>query len=260
MGLLNVHTGLRDTQYEEQTEYLENILNNIDINIDFQEYEELKKIYKILKNPKYLPKNLNKNIDVILAYAQEKIQEVNRGLDEIIHLMFRGLLKQEGLGTPFGRYTYDANKRSGQITINFLTSFIFCIRYEINFKSFLINTYAHELAHAYNHLGQDKDGGNRYWKNFHEVDLYIKEGLAEFYSFQFAQKYQQKYPYLIECFEKTYNDQNFSEEYYEYRNWENTLEEVYMSMIIARRQDIKDINRFRRLLQENKKVLRRFEN
>mgnify|MGYP006148280425 CR=1 FL=1 len=257
MGLLNVSEALGRTAVELEPEYLKDILNKIDFDINFQEYKDLKDINRVLDNQKSLPQNLGKGVQSIIKYTSKRIKEIDENLDEIIKLMFEESSKLE-TGTPFGVYSYQTNRRSGRIKIYLISSFLFCIRNDISLKPFLISTYAHELAHAYNHLGEDKDGSGMYWENFHSIDNYIAEGLAVFYEYEFAKKNREQHPDIIKCFEKTYKKGNgFGEEYYEGQNWDNTLEEVYISMIGARRQSIEKITDFRGLLEKNKRELRK---
>jgi hypothetical protein len=52
----------------------------------------------------------------------------------------------------------------------------------------------HELAHAYSHLGRDIDGGRWETEAFAQADLYIAEGIAQFYTGMICRKLQDRFP------------------------------------------------------------------
>jgi hypothetical protein len=52
----------------------------------------------------------------------------------------------------------------------------------------------HELAHAYSHLGRDIDGGRWETEAFARSDLYIVEGIAQFYTGMICRKLQDRFP------------------------------------------------------------------
>lgn len=61
---------------------------------------------------------------------------------------------------------------------------------------------AHELAHAYTHLGRDIDGNRWELENFAAADLFIVEGLAQFYTSVICKKLEMRYPAAVDAFDK----------------------------------------------------------
>lgn len=67
---------------------------------------------------------------------------------------------------------------------------------------------AHELAHAYTHLGRDIDSNRWELENFAAADLFIVEGLAQFYASVICRKLEMRYPAAMEAFDKLLNQQS----------------------------------------------------
>ncbi len=59
---------------------------------------------------------------------------------------------------------------------------------------------AHELAHAYTHLGRDIDSNRWEVEKFADADLFIVEGLAQFYTSVICKKLELRYPAAMEAF------------------------------------------------------------
>lgn len=60
---------------------------------------------------------------------------------------------------------------------------------------------AHELAHAYSHIGRDIDGERWDTKAFGEADLNIVEGLAQFYTGVICEKLKERFPEAKKSYE-----------------------------------------------------------
>jgi hypothetical protein len=61
---------------------------------------------------------------------------------------------------------------------------------------------AHELAHAYTHLGRDIDSNRWEVEKFADADLFIVEGMAQFYTSVICKKLEMRYPAAMEAFDK----------------------------------------------------------
>ena len=106
----------------------------------------------------------------------------------------------------------------------------------------------HELAHAYNHIGRDKDG--EYWRSFGETDDNLAEGLAQYYTYSFLKNYQLKKYELLSTFERTLEFQ--PEPYSIFKEWNASMEQVYMAFIEVRRNDMNYYSRFVGALENSK--------
>ena len=112
---------------------------------------------------------------------------------------------------------------------------------------------AHEVAHAYTHLGRDIDGTRWETWHFEKAELPIVEGLAQFYMATISDRLKERYPAVCTAYEKLLNVQ--SAVYWSHIEWfPNTVpqagEILRSAMIICRSKGISDYGDFRSLLQE----------
>jgi hypothetical protein len=93
---------------------------------------------------------------------------------------------------------------------------------------------AHELAHAYSHVGSDAD--DRYWSTdlFAKSDHELKEGLAQYYTMRVCQRIAESHPGLLNAFDALLLHQ--PDAYRVHAKWENaTAERVRLAMLETRR-------------------------
>lgn len=105
----------------------------------------------------------------------------------------------------------------------------------------------HELAHAYTHLGVDKD--DVMWQRFERTDGFIAEGLAQYYTEEFLKKKVVGIPQGIQTFNTLLEFQ--AVEYKWHRDWKATAEQVYRAFIEARRNRVYDGNTFKKILSRS---------
>jgi hypothetical protein len=95
---------------------------------------------------------------------------------------------------------------------------------------------AHELAHAYTHLGRDIDGERWTTESFAATNLAIAEGLAQFYAKVICKKLETRFPAASEAYERLLKLQ--SGPYLVHEDWteggEAAGEVVRISMITCR--------------------------
>lgn len=110
---------------------------------------------------------------------------------------------------------------------------------------------AHEMAHAYTHVGLDIDGVQWNTEAFAESSKEIVEGLAQFYTESICKKYTNRQPGILEAFEKMIEKQ--SAPYTHFRKWtkEHAAEVVRFSMISTRSNNIRE---YRHFLKEMKDI------
>jgi len=103
---------------------------------------------------------------------------------------------------------------------------------------------AHELAHAYSHLGLDIDGVKWDTDAFANAEMMIVEGLAQYYTQSICDKYVGRQPHVMDAFKKLLEKQ--SEPYTHFKNWEinNASEVVRFSMIAARNNNLTKYKNF----------------
>lgn len=76
---------------------------------------------------------------------------------------------------------------------------------------------AHELAHAYTHVGRDIDGNQWDTEDMIKADLEIVEGLAQYYTEAVCERLAQRFPKALEIFNLFLDNQ--PECYTAYLNW-----------------------------------------
>ena len=135
-----------------------------------------------------------------------------------------------------GAYFYKIPK----IQIYWMPIALFSEIIDVSIEDLSFIVLAHELAHAYTHLGLDIDG--RQWKTnaFADADIMIVEGLAQFYTEVVCQKCASSKPTVIETFNKLFNKQSLP--YTHFKSWpeRNAAEVVRFSMILTRSNNIRD--------------------
>jgi hypothetical protein len=75
----------------------------------------------------------------------------------------------------------------------------------------------HELVHAYTHRGVDTNGESWATNHFIKTDIYVKEGLAQYYTEQIMQNTRDRLPDGLDTFLKKTSRQ--SPPYSSYQNW-----------------------------------------
>ena len=134
------------------------------------------------------------------------------------------------------------------IEIYIVPCIIFSMLIEEDFLDMAIGTLAHELAHGFHHKGADKDGV--VWDKFGLAEPALVEGLAEFYTREFAQSFTNSRPSILRTFGKT--AKYLPEIYKRYEQWgsEYGLETVYQAFIETRRNDIQTFDCFGQALAD----------
>lgn len=87
----------------------------------------------------------------------------------------------------------------------------------ISIESLTIVVLAHEIAHAYHHHGLDIDGYQWETFSFATTDIFVIEGLAQFYTEIVSEKISERYPEVKTAFGKLLEMQ--PDPYVDYRKW-----------------------------------------
>jgi len=146
--------------------------------------------------------------------------------------------------------------RKGNIQIYWMAIYLVARILDVSVAGLTIAVLAHELVHAYTHVGSDIDGEQWETNAFAEAELKIVEGLAQFYTAIICKKLEGKLPGLSNAFEQLLSIQ--SPTYTAFRSWstvnERAGEIVRFSMIGARK---KKLGSYKGFLEEMKKVRER---
>jgi hypothetical protein len=90
---------------------------------------------------------------------------------------------------------------------------------------------AHELAHAYSHLGRDIDGEAWNTNTFANTDIAIVEGIAQFYAQVICESLNMRFPTARHAFETLLSKQSGA--YTAYRDWLDSTERSGEIMRVA---------------------------
>lgn len=116
---------------------------------------------------------------------------------------------------------------------------------------------AHELAHAYTHLGKDIDGKSWSTQKFAQADLAIVEGLAQFYTEVVCQKLRDRFPAALDAYKTLLEHQ--SEPYRVQMEWakahEHQGEIIRFSMVHARTSEITVYRDFEDFIERQKQSI-----
>ena len=116
----------------------------------------------------------------------------------------------------------------------------------VSLEGLTIVVLAHELVHAYSHLGNDIDGENWDTEAFARADLRIVEGLAQFYTSIMCKRLEGRSPGLWNAFERLLTVQ--SSTYNVFRTWtqptERAGEILRFSMIGSRKKKLAEYKEF----------------
>jgi hypothetical protein len=116
---------------------------------------------------------------------------------------------------------------------------------------------AHELGHAYTHLGFDIDGERWTNEDFAKSERGLKEGLAQYYTARVCAAFKKFDPAFESAYEALLKGQ--PEDYQTHVPWlkDQKPEEVRLSMLETRRQSLLKLEDFNNLLTSAKDRLRR---
>ena len=219
-------------------------------NLDFAELVTLRRYIAEAKQVEqyfYNEPDASNALHASRRYAETKLKIYN--LKDIVKTLFH-FFRRSPNADIFG----SNNLKSHVIEIYIVPCIVFSMLIEEDFLDMAIGTLAHELAHGFHHIGADKDGQT--WMEFSQVELELVEGLAEFYTREYARSIEGSRPEVLRAFKKTAN--YLPDPYRRYEQWgsERGLETVYQAFIEARRNDIRTFDAFENGLKEAGRRLR----
>lgn len=130
----------------------------------------------------------------------------------------------------------------------------------VSVEGLTIVVLTHELAHAYTHLGRDVDGSRWNTTAFADTDLYIVEGLAQFYTDQICRKFLARTTEPHDAFNRLRDLQ--PEPYRDYQQWNkigdsHVGEVVRFAMVACRTRQILSYYEFQHDLEQARKQVGR---
>ncbi len=139
-------------------------------------------------------------------------------------------IREDVLGAYFFHYK--------EVCVYWMAIGAFAALYDVSIEALTFVVLAHELAHAYTHLGYDIDGYDWPTDHFGSTDVAIVEGLAQFYTEVVCKNLEQQMPQAIHAFAKLLSRQH--EIYSTHRHWvqeddQHSGEIVRVSLLECRR-------------------------
>jgi hypothetical protein len=225
--------------------YDESFMEIIERNFPDLDFEEFYVLSQFIENTKkasiyFEDKKAKHNMDMACEYAKYRLKDFD--LLKISNSIFDFL--QPDNPDVFGCYKI----RTSEVELYIFPITLFCQLHGLDLESFIVMVLTHELSHAYNHIGRDKDG--QYWESFSETDNNLAEGLAQFYTSKFLHNYQFRNYNLLSTFEQTIKYQ--PEPYSVFKNWNATMEQVYRAFIEVRRNDFNNYDQYMSALENAK--------
>jgi len=190
--------------------------------------------------------------------TKEEVQHVHGYIERLAGLIQKlpfvsqiGQIDQDILGAYFFRVP--------RIDLYWMAIGIIAATLGVSVEALTVVVIAHELAHAYTHLGRDIDGDRWDTEAFAHAELRIVEGLAQFYAGVVCDKLDQRMPAAKLAYDGLLKLQ--ADPYSVHRDWTQQNEAggeiVRVSMIQARSNGEERYETFRDILEWHRQNLNR---
>lgn len=128
-----------------------------------------------------------------------------KGIEEFLGKTISNLAKQEFLETlgsidedTLGAYFF----RKSEVLIYWMPIALYANLLGVTIEALTVITLAHELAHAFTHLGFDIDGENWNTEAFANADRSVCEGLAQWYTAVVCEKLGERHAEILEAYNR----------------------------------------------------------
>jgi len=158
----------------------------------------------------------NKNIPQDKIASSKEISKCKDTFEELIRIADDSAFTKSVFAINedvFGVYT----PYRPAIKIMWLPIAIFSLSEGIDPEALTVVVLAHELAHAYTHVGRDIDGNQWDTEDMFKADLEVVEGLAQYYTEAVCERLAPRFPKALEVFELILDKQPRC--YTAYLNW-----------------------------------------
>jgi len=216
--------------------------------LDFDEYASFNALYSQLKySKKYFDQNETNPQALfyeMLDFFEEYFNKYN--LDILINTLFKSSGRSADI---WGTYTFKGSK----IDIYYIPLILFSQIKNVPLEHAILSTLVHEMAHAYHHLGKDKD--NVIWHNMSSTDLEIVEGMAEYFTWLFVETYKEQYPAMKTTYDTMFNC--LGPQYTIFKKWvpEYSKETIKSALLSTRKKSITRYEDFEKLLSDVKMIM-----
>lgn len=192
---------------------------------NWEEYEQWLKLPPVASGSKPA---LEQSVEVAKAFqglaATKNVFEQLKQIDEDI----------------LGAYRFDWQK-GPRVEVYWMAHALFAGAFGLRIEDLTVVTLAHELSHAYTHIGRDIDGKTWAEPGFAKSELHVVEGLAQFYTASVTQRLASRAPGTFEAYKRLLENQ--SEPYRAHQQWlkdspDQRGETVRFAMLRARGKGI----------------------
>jgi len=216
--------------------------------LDFLEYTKIRSIYDSMYEAKdYFLKGEEKGglFFPLFNFCVNYFDQYN--IKKLHSLLFSEMGKSKDV---FGAYYF----RDNRIELYYVPLIIFSQIHKLSLEFLIVVVLAHELGHAYHHIGLDTDGYQ--WDCMDISDSNIVEGLAQYYTALFVENQEHIYPGLKLTYLKLLEFQ--SGPYRVHETWISRAkkEHVKHAFNVIRRNGIKTYREFGQVLREAVKQLK----
>ncbi|MCW7555904.1 hypothetical protein NX722_25400 [Endozoicomonas gorgoniicola] len=149
--------------------------------------------------------------------------------------------------------------RESRVEIYWMAIGVVSLLYGIPVPALTTVVLAHELAHAYTHLGKDIDAKSWNTQKFAQADLAIVEGLAQFYTEVVCKKLFNRFPDALAAYESLLEHQ--SAPYRVQLEWANGHDHqgeiIRFSMVHARTSEVTEYGAFADFISQQERSIGR---
>lgn len=218
--------------------------------LDFGRYCKLRKFMEYMhEHEEFFEDESEKgNIRALIEFCKNYFKE--NDINNIVEKLF----KTSGRGMDlWGAYI----PKQMRVELYYLPILLLCKLMETDIEHTAAVILAHELAHAYHHVGKDKDGA--VWDTFAESEPKIVEGLAQYYALRFVEEFESQFRGLRNAYDGIIKLQ--TGDYCIHEEWsrEYKNEHVRFALIAARRNSVTGYKDFEQLLKKSSEIVKTSE-
>lgn len=215
--------------------------------LDFMEYTKIRSLHDaLISADSYFNKgDISTPFDQLLDYSVKYLDRYN--LKKLHSLLFSEMGKSKDV---LGAYYF----KDSRIELYYVPLIIFSQIHRISLEHLIVVVLAHELAHAYHHIGFDTDGYQ--WADMNKAELNIVEGLAQYYTALFVEDQKTIYPGVKEAYLELLAYQTGP--YKVHLTWLSHAkkEHVKHAFNVTRRNGLKTYKEFGQVLRDSKSQLK----
>jgi hypothetical protein len=222
---------------------------------------DAKQIANLIKELETIPMGAE-----ILASRQRHIPPVEELVSDLVALMEKMDLAKKILSVDrdiLGAYFYNASPlfsnhviRGIRIELYWAIIALIAQCLGVTIENLATVVLAHEIGHAYTHIGSDIDGLRWRSQEFAETEHALKEGLAQYYTYRVCTRLREQNPGVYETYERLLKKQ--SQSYQTHLHWLEYFkpEDIRLAMLAIRREGRGSVARFDDVLGDARDILK----